>query len=43
MINVIIVELFDIYLIILNDFLKLFGYVWFVECWMDDNIEGNIK
>ncbi len=26
-----------------NDFLKLFGHVWLVERWMDDDIKENIK
>lgn len=43
MINVIIAEPSDTYPTISNDFLKLFGHVWLVERWMDDNIEGNIK
>lgn len=36
-INVIIAEPSDTYPTISNDFLKLFGHVWLVERWMDDD------
>lgn len=42
-INVIIAEPSDTYPTISNDFLKLFGHVWLVERWMDDDIKENIK